>query len=53
MNTKATIKTIDLPKITPGGNAFKEELILSDGNYNDDFLRSEQMKKVNLFRFSE
>ena len=49
MNTKATIFSIDLPKITPGGNAFKEELVLSDGNYNDDFLRSEQNEKGEIY----
>ena len=49
MNTNATIFSIDLPKITPSDGTFEEELVLSDSNYNDDFLRSEQNKKGEIY----
>jgi len=45
MNTKAKIFSIDLPKTAPDDETFKEELVLSDGNYNDEFLRSKQNKE--------
>ena len=45
MNTKAKIFSIDLPKTAPDVETFKEELVLSDGNYNDEFLRSKQNKE--------
>lgn len=49
MNTNAKIFSIDLPKITHRQEDFDEDLIINDGNYNDDFLRFEQNAKGEIY----
>ena len=49
MNTNAKIFSIDLPKTAQDDETFKEELVLSDGNYNDEFLRSKQNKEGEIY----
>ena len=49
MNTNAKIFSIDLPKTAQDDETFKEELVLSDGNYNDEFLRSKQNKEGEFY----
>lgn len=49
MNLNARIFSIDLPKTEQDQNKFEEKLVLTDGNYNDDFLRSEQNDKGEIY----
>lgn len=49
MNSSAQIFSIDLPKVEMTRNSFDEQLVRSDGNYNDDFLRSEQNKRGEIY----
>ena len=49
MNTNAKIFSIDLPKTVQDDETFKEELVLRDGNYNDEFLRSKQNKEGEIY----
>jgi hypothetical protein len=49
MNINAQIFSIDLPKTEQDQNKFEEKLVLTDGNYNDDFLRSEQNDKGEIY----
>jgi len=49
MNINAQIFSIDLPKTEQRLESFDEKLVLADGNYNDDFLRSEQNVKGEIY----
>jgi predicted O-methyltransferase YrrM len=49
LNTTAQIFSIDLPKMEQKRIGYEEELVLIDGNYNDDFLRSEQNDKGEIY----
>ena len=49
MNTNAKIFSIDLPKTLQDDETFEKELVLSDGNYNDEFLRSKQNKEGEIY----
>lgn len=49
MNTDAKIFSIDLPKTLQDDETFEKELVLSDGNYNDEFLRSKQNKEGEIY----
>ena len=49
MNTNAKIFTIDLAKVDQKSSQFNSNLILHDGDYNDDFLRAEQNTKGEVY----
>lgn len=49
MNTNAQIFSIDLPRTEKNLICFEEEFVLIDGNCNDDFLRSEQNDKGEIY----
>ena len=51
MNINAQIFSIDLPKAKHELRGFEEGLVLTDGNYNDDFLRSEQNDKGEIWLY--
>ena len=49
MNTNAKIFSIDLPRSNQKQKKFFKELALNDGNYNDDYLRSIQNDKGEIY----
>tara|TARA_B100000242_G_C43039464_1_gene484832 strand:- start:1092 stop:1802 length:711 start_codon:yes stop_codon:yes gene_type:complete len=49
MNLNAHIFSIDLPKTNQKQINFDEKLVHTDGNYNDDFLRSKQNNKREIY----
>lgn len=49
MNIPAKITSIDLPKQPLKNTGYTSERILTDGNYNDDYLRSEQNEKGEIY----
>ncbi len=49
MNTKASIYSVDLPKVEKSVKNFDSNLILNNGEHNDDYLRSEQNKRGEIY----
>ena len=49
MNLDAQIFSIDLPRFDDSKRSFDEKLIRADGNYNDDYLRSKQNNKGEIY----
>lgn len=49
MNLDAQIFSIDLPTIDDSKQSFDETLVRTNGNYNDDYLRSEQNNKGEIY----